>query len=385
MNIRIITTDKKIKEVKSHGKMISELSARVSSNDYLYDLEMFDPQENTITPVESDIPAQDWIPVCNCIWESEDFFYAYVNNSDEDSKVSLFRYKTSDGTRTEIFSFNKDPDPFDDMRFRLFVLSEDQVIVQAERHKLQDTDQLMGNIEFNQTLHDLNTGETNTIKDVNLINNGISIIIPVSPADIMMKTGFSSILDSRITAGRESEALIESVYFGSMAMFISSAFRDKTTIGYKLLGTAYNDKGIIDPGARDDYIYFTILDYENMSAETIFYDHVTDETLRCLNENANSEELCFSHVINNVPYIRSNSAGSTMFFNVRASENDSVFFNENFQAVVGNLFVFDSAARSKHRIRVYDSPKNKLLLETSGKYVAGCQSDSDYYIYISSK
>ncbi len=382
MNIRLIKTKKNIINVYPVGDRIMELSSKKVGDSVFYGLSLFDPAKNTISEIVSNIHEDRWIPVQNCIWESRDHYYAVFNEKSGYGLITVYKYCTADGS---VKTFYAVPDRFpllsEDKQVRIFVITEDQIIIQTEHKSDKKNEKLMGNIEFFQVLCNVASGERTEVKDLNLINNGINTIIPVSSTDIMLKTGFSHLEDPRIEQDSESEALIESVYYGSLSMFISS-FRDKTTIGYKLLGTAYFNKGIVSPGAKDDYIYFTVIDPGDKSSETYFYDHVNDETFRCLQEDVDKDNLSRAYVIGNKPYMRSSSPELNVFFNVRTGENEGLFYDEQFAAVVGKLLVFTSVKHNRRSTRLYLVQGSRHVLEEHGKYLSGCCINDDHFIYI---
>jgi len=382
MNIRLIKTKKNIINVYPVGDRIMELSYRKVGDSVFYGLSLYDPDKNTIQEIVSNIHEDCWIPIQNCIWESGDHYYAIYDGKEDNGSITVYKYCTADGSVKVFYSIpDKFPMPSEDSQIRLFVITEDQIIIQTELKRAKKTEKLMGNIEFFQVLCNVTTGERTEVKDLNLINNGINTIIPVSSTDIMLKTGFSHLEDQRIEQDSEAEALIESVYFGSLSMFISS-FRDKTTIGYKLLGTAYFNKCIVSPGAQDDYIYFTVIDPGDKSSETVFYDHVNDETFRCLQEDVDKDNLSRAYVIGNVPYMRSSSPELNVFFNVKTKENEGIFYDEQFAAVVGKLLVFTSTKHNRRSTRLYLLQGSRHVLEEHGRYLNGCCINDDHYIYI---
>ena len=385
MNIRIVKTNKNIINVCPAGDRIMELSSRKVGDSVFYGLGLYDPDRNTVSDIATNIQEDRWIPVQNCIWGSRDHYHAMFDERDRSGSISLYKYCTEDGSLKVIYSLPRAvPVHIKDTRVRIFVITPEQIIVQTEHKRNKDTEKLMGNIEFFQVLCNVVTGEKTEVKDLNLINNGINTIIPVSPTHIMLKTGFSALEDSRIEQDSESDALIESVYYGSLSMFISS-FRDKTTIGYKLLGTAYFDKCIESPGAADDYIYYTVLDYANKSSETICYDLVNDETLRCLQEDVDTEDVSPACIIDNTPYMRSSSPERNVFFNVRTGENDGIFYDEQFAAVVGKLIIFTAVKRNRRSTRIYRIQGSRFVLEEHGRFLNGCCIGDDHFIYIFSR
>ena len=383
MNIRIIRHNDNMLEALIRGRNILEITAK-DRKMREYDLTLFDPETNTIKEIAPEIQKINSIPVFNCIWNSEDVYFAALDMSDASGNgICIFKYENAQNACKCILKIDAESiDSSKNSSLKIFVLSENYVIAQSEHKKDNNIESLMGNIEFVQTLYNVDTEESVVISDLNLINNGINMIQPVSETHMMLKTGFSYLEDSRINKDNEKEALIESVYFSSNSMFLSSILRDNITAGYKLLGTAYFDKCIISPKVSGEYVFFTIVDREKMSSETVFYNYVTDETIRCVSQDVLKNDLSNAYIINNTPYIRNTYSDRTEFFNVRTSESDCVFFDEDFVSVVGDLFIFSETRGKKEYLRIYRSPKLDLVAEERAEFLCGVSDMEDYYLYV---
>ena len=290
MNITIIKSEEPLNSVGVCGEKILETHNIEETG--LYDLGLFYPEDNSYRIICPDVKKFNTIPVLNCIWNSEDVFFASVKQNENDMfSVILYVYSGETGEYESLLEIPFDRQILNEkVTVRFFVISPDYVIVQTEKKIDDNTGDLMGNIEFSLSLCNIATGENVEISDLNLINNGINTIVPVSENYIMLKTGFSAYNDPRINCDNENEALIESVYYSTLSMFIGSLKRENTTVGYKMLGTAYYKNYIVDPQVKDDYIFFTIFDREKNVSETVFYNCVTDETIRCVNEDASQED-----------------------------------------------------------------------------------------------
>ena len=384
MEIKVIRTDEDIINTKIKGNSVLEElkdgGEGLSFSRYF----MYDPLSNTRREIAPDIIKYDLIPVFNCIWDSPDVYFAtFTDNGENQIDIAVYCYSQAEEKVKKILTFSDSVLVIDGFKMiKIFVVSEDRILVQTEHKKDWEIQALMGNIEFVLSQYDLESGQISPVKDANLLNNGINSIIPLSKTDILVKTGYPFLEDSRISGMSEEEALIESIYVGSLSMFISSLQRDASVTGAKLLDTVYFDKGILHPDVKDEYCFFSEVHYRESRKDTIFYNFVTGETLRCTNDIVELADISNAFIVNNIPYIRSTFEDRTEFLNIKTSEADCIFYEETFITVVGKLFVFSSIKKGKPYVRLYRHPGLDLILEEPGVFQAGCCNDTDYYLYI---
>ena len=385
MDIKIIRKNEKLEDVLLGGNKILEVALPSMGNESFYDISLYDPAQNSILSIAPEIKKYNFIPVYNCIWNSADVYFAsYEEGAEHEITISLYRFNETAAETEEILKFTEKSIIVRGYKcIKLFVLTETQILVQTEHKKDWESKSLMGNIEFVQTIFDLNSSTSSQVNDLNFINNGINMIYPVSKTGIMLKTGYSYLEDERISGESENDALIESVYFGSMALLLSALSKESATVGFKMLATTYFDKCILSPRVDEDYIYFSIADSANKTVETIFFNHKTEETFRCLTENTDPSDAGSGYVAGNVPYVKNYIEGRTEFLNLRTSDVDCVFYDDNLEAVNGRLIIFSKKKKNKDFIRVYRYPKLDLLLEEEGSFNSLCRDDDHYYIYIS--
>lgn len=385
MEIRFIRHQNFITEVypKGHDRIL-EVSAAPDTETGFRSLALYDISANRLNSIAEDIEPQFFIPTYNCIMNSPDVYYSVVSEVLENNiNVEVFRYSPDNNKVSCILSFTESRLFLSGYKkIKIFILSSYQVLVQTEHQKDWEIHALMGNIEFVLNLYDIKSNACQQVSDINLTNNGINTILPVTATEVLIKTGYPFLEDERISGLSEEEALIESIYFGSMAMFISAM--QKSTIGsdLKLLNTVYFDKGIIDPKVSGDYIFYTVINYKESLRETCFYNYLTGEQKKVMSSISDISDLKNAYVIDNIPYIRNTYEDRTEFFNINTSETDCIFYDEQFAAVLGDFFIFQTVMHSKNYLRIYRYPGLEFVCEEKGSYRAGCLTDGDYYIYL---
>ncbi len=386
MEIKIIRNTNSANRMIPKGQNILEMSGVQDSNGAVTarSLSLYDPAQNTVVSVMKEQMSLIDIPIYDCIWDSVDVYYATATEADENSlSINLFRYSADQKSTSCILRFKESKLILNGyIKIRIFILSDDQILVQTEHQKDWAIQNLMGNIEFNLNLYDITDKSCIPVSDMILVNNGINSIIRVNETDILLKTGFPFLEDDRISGLSEDEALIESIYFGTMAMFISAL--QNATIGsdLKLLNTVYFDKGIVDPGTGGDYIYYSTINYKESTKESCFYNYLTGEQLKVMSDVSDVSDMKDIYVIGNIPYIRNSYEDRTEFFNLMTSEPDCVFYNESFRKIIGNLFVFSSREHKSEHVRIYRYPDLDLVCEEKGIYSGGCKINDKYYIYL---
>ncbi len=385
MDIRIIHKNEKLDTLIIRGRSILEVEKHYQDDIGIYDLSVYDPDKNTLEEISPELKKVDIVPVYNCIWKSEDIYFGTCKADDENNLlIQVYKYDTGRKTTEFLHALTENNQIFVGTKtIKLFALDENLFLVQTEVKKDNSSQKLMGNIEFNLCLYNTETGSQTDIIDQNLLNNGVNVIIPIDEEHFLIKTGYSFLEDSRISGSSESEALIESVFYGPKKSFIDSLNTGSATNGFRLLATAYFDKCILSPMVKDDYIYFIVYDYENRLSEVSFYNYVTDDILVCKNENADVEDLENAYIINNVPYIRHEKDDKTQFINLITSDIDCVFYDEKFVGLSGGLFIFHKEQGNHNNIRIYRHPKLDLVYEEKGYINNFCNDRDNYFIYVS--
>lgn len=345
---------------------------------------LFDPKTNHIREIDPEVHKADFVHIHVCFKPCNDVFYAVVENTADDTvRVIVYVYEISSGQTLEFCSLTEDRDVLTGKkRIHVFILTKTQVLIQTESVNTDETAKLMGTIVFTQTLYDTGTGESIPIIEENLINNGINMIAPLNETDVLIKTGYSALEDSRLGLGSDKDALIESIYITSMAKFTGDIALRKKNIDMQLIVSAYQDRYILRPEVKDDFIVFNIVDIERRESDCVFYNYVTGEKTIGKNTEIDLEDIRLAYVVANTPYIRKNLETSCEFVNMKTLENDISFYEEDFVDVCGDLFITAKRNRRSQSMRVYQYPHMDILLDERCRYVAGIREEDAYYLYI---
>jgi len=383
MNIRVIKRSSLPDRVYFRGSNIIEITENSADDHSDISVSVYDPAANTVSRILPDSGRINPVPVFNCIWNSGKEFFSFTSDNEGEGHTRIMFFDPENRSIRTLLRLEDDNDSGEEsVKTTVFVMQDDQLLVQKEYNSPAGTEDNAARTVFSLSYHNITNGECIPVRDINIVNNGIKTIIPVSESDIMVKTGFNATEDQRIGNTQES-ALIEGVYCGSLSMFISSLPHENTSTGARLLASAYQDKAIMTPFVRGNYIIFDVVDTGNMTRETHFCSHRTEDILIFRNDRPYAGFVDDAFVINNIPYMKVATDNGCAFFNLLSQEYDCVFEDETFVGVTGKLFIFNGIYSGYDHVRIYRHPKLDLIHEEKGVFHAGCCSGDDYYIYIS--
>ncbi|MBQ9030321.1 MAG: hypothetical protein IJ106_02550 [Parasporobacterium sp.] len=381
MNVTLIGNHDNLITAVPCGDVIVEYYSDPARKDIQY-IQVFDPVKNTLFEVSPDLPKIRFVEISNCIWQSEDLYYAscdVLENNRMD--ISVYRYSLKERSEKKICSFIRNLDILnEDKRVKLFILNESTILMQTEILQKSLSQNLLGNIEFVLNLYNLETANVTTVTDANFINNGINEVIPVSETKILVKTGYSYIEDNRLDTGSKSESFIESIYIATVAKFIADLTLAKENLDMPLIESAYLDRHITKPFVSGSYTHFCIVDEETRTAKCVFFNNETEERTEYTEYSFDPEDLYITHVIDNIPYVRIKSGDDVKLVNLKTAEADILFYDEHFIAQSGTLFVTESAD-SGRKMHIYSYPRLRLEAEDDRDYSCMCRLKDDYYIY----
>ena len=381
MNVTLISNHDNLIKAETAGQYIVEYYAVPERMD-LVSIQIFDPEENTISEIEPDIPKIRFIEIINCIWNCADVYFAACDVT-ESSKlnISVFRYSTKEQSAVMICSFIKNRDLLnEDKRLKLFILSDSIILMQTEILHRSVSQNMMGNIEFSLTLYNLDSGTETAVSEANFINNGINTVIPVSEKKILVKTGYSYIEDSRLDTGSKNESFIESIYLTTVAKFIADITLEKEIVDMPMIESAYLDRHITKPFVDGDYTHFTIVDAERKITKCVFYQNETEEQTEYSIASFDPDDLYITHVVNNIPYVRRQNGDDITFINLKNAEADVWFYEERFLAQSGGLFLLESIQKRQRR-HIYSYPGMMRVADEERDYCCLCQTEKNCYIY----
>ncbi len=383
ININLIKKQGDLYDLIVRDNKILEMYLREVSGPTELSFSIYDPKTNTVTEIEPETKKAAFVNIHVSYLPCNEIYYAvYTEREDTSVDIDILAYDLDEKESRFLCSFNETPDVLTGQkRVRIFILSKTQLLIQTEIVDIQGSANLMGNIIFSQALYDTETDIPIEIIEENLNNNGINAIVPLNESEIMIKTGFSFLEDSRLAYGSENDALIESVYTTSIAKFTADIALKLTNIDMNLLTSTYFEKYILKPEVKDDFILYTVVNVEERESECIFYNYLTGEKIIGKNNDIDLQDLRVAYVINNTPYVRKYIENSCEFVNLLTAENDISFYEEDFVDVCGNMFVTYRRHGKRNHLRMYKYPHMDLVLEEKCDYYAGITIDNDYFIY----
>ena len=373
MNINIVKKKKDIFILTPKGDNVLE----VYENDGFLDYYLFNPKDRSLTEIAPEIRKSPLIKVFNCAKDSAKVFFCAI----EENRVSVYR----DEEGGAVLLCGMDAGGVVDginLSIKVFILSETKILIQKEILDRNEENNFVGNIRFELTLFDAFSGQSMEITEDTYINNGICLIKGVSKTEILVKTGFNHLEDDRIPEGSEQDALIEGVYYGSREKFIENLFTSSTMHDLDLLYSSYNDKFILMTESSENYIYYTVADADMVHAETYFYNFRTDEKIVFRNDNFNKDDIDTAYVVDDTPFIRITDENSVDFLNLKSADVEISFPGEEFVSLTGKLFIMRKKRLGKYRLRLYNYPKLKMVLEEKADGCNCIKSGDNYYVYV---
>ena len=344
---------------------------------------VYDPASNTLEEIMPDLEKIAFFKIYVSYKPCEEVYYATYQDMEEDKiEIKLRSYHLQTKKTRIVCTLQESRSVLTSQKIiRAFILSPSDVLIQTEVVNKKESSNLMGSIVFTQTLYSTDLAEPLNIIEENFNNNGINAIIPMNESEILVKTGFSFLEDSRLSVASKNDALIESVYRTTSQKLIGDLKLALNNIDMYLITTAYFDKYILRPEVIDQFIVFHVIDVASKSSESLFINYVTEEKFTVQNNQIDLSDLRVAYVINNDPYIRRTKAKITDFVNVRTAENDISFVDDSFITVLGKLFVLESGKKHHSNLRLYNYPKMDLVLDAKYTYIAGICKEDQYYLY----
>ena len=381
MKIKLIKSQERLFKISPVGNRIAEYY-RDEVRRELFHIQLFDPADNSIFEVSPKRLKISFVELINCIYDCRDIYYTSCNVIGEDLvEISLYKYAVDTGMESRIFSCLRNFNILNpDRRLKIFLLNEFAVLLQTEiLHESSGAD-TMGNIEFNLVLFNLDTGGETMVTEANFINNGVNTIIPVSDKKIMIKTGYSFLEDTRLDEKNENNALIESVFITTVAKFIADMTLSRDFVDMPLIESAYYDRYITTPKVTEQYIHFSVLNSNEKNTKCVFYNFDTDERIEYTVRSYNTVHPDITYIIRSSPYVRMLSDSTVNFINLKNTEIDVTFYDEDFQEQTGSLFILKSRNEDR-RMHIYSYPGFKMVLDEKRDYERSCCIDNNYYIY----
>lgn len=344
---------------------------------------VYDPATNTLEEIQPNVQKVAFVKINVSYKPCVEVYYAtYRETEDRKIEIHLLAYHLKTKKIRLVCSFTESRSVLTSQKIiRAFILSPSDVLIQTEIVNKKESSNLMGSIVFTQTLYSADLSSPLPVMEENFNNNGINAIIPMNESEILVKTGFSFLEDSRLSVASKNDALIESVYRTTSQKLIGDMKLSLGNIDMYLITTAYFDKYILRPEVIDQFIVFNTVDVASKTSESLFINYVTDEKFTVQNNDIDLTDLRVAYVINNDPYIRRTKGGKSDFVNVRTAENDISFVDDTFITVLGKLFVLEAKNKHHTNLKLYNYPKMDIVLDAKYSYIAGIHNKDQYYLY----
>ena len=344
---------------------------------------VYDPASNTLEEIAKNERKVAFIKINVSYKPCAEVYYAtYQETEDKMIEIHLLAYHLKTKKTRTVCSFPESKSVLTSQKIvRAFILSPSDVLIQTEIVNKKESSNLMGSIVFTQTMYSADLPAPLPVVEENFINNGINAIIPMNESEILVKTGFSFLEDSRLSIASKNDALIESVYRTTSQKLIGDLKLSLTNIDMYLITTTYFDKYILRPEIIDEFIVFNTIDVAAKTSESRFINYVTDEKFTVQNNDIDLTDLRVAYVVNNDPYIRRTKGGKSDFVNVRTAENDISFVDDTFITVLGKLFILESKNKKHTNLKLYNYPKMDIVLDAKYTYIAGIHNNEQYFLY----
>jgi len=381
MEITLISKQNNLIQVIPARDHLVEYYRDQSRKDLIY-IQVYNPANNTVYEVAPEIRKSDYIEITNCIWDSNDVFFADFELSDTGSlTIHIYRHVIGTSATSKICSFIRKMEILnEDKKVKLFILNESTILMQTETLYKNISETRMGSIDFSLSLYHLDTGTETLVTETNLKNNGINTIIPVSDKKIMVKTGYSYLDDDRLDSANESESFIESVYVTTVAKLVADITLARNIVDMPLIDSAYLSSHITKPFITGDILHYSIVDVINQTMKCVFYNIQTEEKTEYSVVGFSPDDLDITYVIHETPFVRKTTENGVSFLNLKIEETDIVFYNEVFLGLEGNILILETMG--KHPLmHIYSYPKLKLLSEEDREYECSCILNNRCYIY----
>ena len=175
---------------------------------------VYDPAANSLEEIHPEQSKVAFININVSYKPCEEVYYATYQETEEqmlDIKLLAYHLKTKK-TRV-VCSFKESRSVLTSQKIiRAFILSPSDVLIQTEVVNKKESSNLMGSIVFTQTMYSADLPAPLPVIEENFNNNGINAILPMNESEILVKTGFSFLEDSRLSVASKNDALIELYY-----------------------------------------------------------------------------------------------------------------------------------------------------------------------------
>ena len=395
MNIRIIKNAHKIKGHLYNGSFILEKEYEPSEYEGINSVRYFiyKPEENERTELLSGKKKYDIYKI-KCLDRTiNNLYFTTITDTDGGSQsITMYKYNISSRDIEPVYSTKDHISEYSSYkRTKVFVLNDFYMLFQNEYIRYNLTETYSGYFEFDQFLYCIRDEKRVIVADDNLRVNGIEDIKLFDNNRCILKTGFNLITDKRYEKMEKNEVSLEKISFVNLGQLVSDILLSNGNIVTDTIDQAFYTETFPYAAVKGKYIVYSKVELENHQEQVIFYNIETKETTTCINQNIYGEEdLAWSYVIGQTPYIRLNAKDEIRFYNLIKNKVDISFSKEKkVETVVNDMFIVTGIKKrfiggEKPTIAVYRYPDLTLLHQEKGEYM-GCIATDRSSVYILKK
>ena len=153
MNITLLNASDNLIKVSVLGSYIVEYYADVKKKNKL-NIAVYDPSANTVRSVAPQINKLAFIETVNCIWDSSKLYFSGCEITDNKTvMISVHNYDPGTGECRQVYQFERKLDILTSgKKIKIFILSENVLLVQTETSHGNVSENMIGNIEFDISL-----------------------------------------------------------------------------------------------------------------------------------------------------------------------------------------------------------------------------------------
>lgn len=392
MNIRIIKNAHKIKGNLYNGSFILEKEYEPSEYEGINTVRYFiyRPEENEREELLSGKRKYDVYKI-KCLDKKIDnlYFTTITDSGSENQSITMYKYNISSKEIEPVYSVREHVSEYSNYkRTRVFVLNDFYMLFQNEYIRYNLTETYSGYFEFDQFLYCIRDEKKVPVVDDNIRTNGIENIKLYDNNKCLIKTGFNLITDERYEKMEKNEVSLEKISFVNLGQLVSEILLSKGNIAIDTIDQAFYTETFPYAAVKGKYVIYSKVEIKNHQEQVVFYNTETKKTTTCINQNIYSQDdLAWSYVIGQTPYIRLKKKGETRFYNLIKNKVDISFSEEKkVETVVNDMFIVSGTkkhliGKEKPTIAVYRYPDLTLLHQEKGEYM-GCIATDRNSVYI---
>lgn len=396
MEVRILKNTSGLNGTIFNGQVLekserdSEFSGIRRIHYYLHNID--DNQSEEILP---QIEKYDIGEIKNCSLATQYLYFTNIFEKNNTGIVSIIRYDLVNKTTQSIYSYEDNIFEYPKTkRLRIFIINDLYVFLQKEYLTFNAGRTYAGFFKCKSRLLNLKDGGEYDLTEDKFIRYGIADMLQISESQLVIKTGFSLLVDNRYNELEEEEACLEGISILNIGQMISDLMLSGDNIVLDTIEQAFYSKTIPYIKKAGGYLIYTVVDNENKQEEVKFYHIETSEVKSCIHQDViRTPDLAIPYVIQDEPYICVTKDNAISFLNLSSGKVDVKFDMTTTAGTFKLENVFHSSVlfsgntkrtllkKSKSFIDLYSFPGKELLLHENLQYADSIATKEDN-IYI---